>query len=246
MNFKAKYAHLMAFNKVDFDTTYGRLLAKAYEAEGDEGPIDITDEGAESQSFGDTDADGDVDEEVGTDEGGDDIAAGAEDETNQMEGDMDEDMGDEDMDTPGEDDMSDSGMDANDPGTTDPAGNDITTDPQKIAETKQLLVHLYNNIKSTTETISSITLLYPISSEKIEEVKNDLIKLNSIIFKIVTSKKDTKSYPELLKKYYSCKELYGVKLEILIQIIKSEISEKRLQESSKNKKDKKKKSKATK
>lgn len=235
----------------DFEKAYQLMIAT--EAEGDEGgPIDIMSDDAEAQSFGTDEGDTPDTGAEGGDEGSDDIAAGADDATSQMEDDMgDDDFGDpgeggddEDMDTPSGD------MGSEDPASTDMSGDgagddSIYTDPNKIAETKQLMVHLYNNIKDSIETISSITLLYPIKTDRLEMVKNDLLKLNSIIFNIVTSKKESKNYPELLKKYYGCKEYYGVKLEIAIQIIKDEISEK-LKDESKNNKGSKKKSNSTK
>lgn len=236
--------------ELDFNYEEAYKVMIATEAEGDEGgPIDITADDAEAQSFGEPEEGGAPEDTAGGDEGaGDDIAANAEDATNQSESDMGDDMGDpgdeggdgEDMDTPsaddagGSDDMGGEGMDG-----------DIYTDPEKIAETKQLMVHLYNNIKESIETISSISLIYPIKTDRLDSVKNDLLQLNSIIFKIVTSKKESKNYPELLKKYYGCKEYYGVKLEIAIQIIKDEISEQN-RDSKKHKKNSKRNSNDTK
>ena len=231
----------------DFEEAYRTMIATEAEGDDEGGPIDIMSDDAEAQSFG-TD-EGDAPDTEGGDEGSDDIAAGADDTTSQMEDDLgDDDFGDpgeggddEDMDTPSgdmgsEDTSSDMGEES--------TGDDIYSDPNKIAETKQLMVHLYNNIKDSIETISSITLLYTIKTDRLELVKNDLLKLNSIIFNIVTSKKESKNYPELLKKYYGCKEFYGVKLEIAIQIIKDEISEINKSEE-KNKKGSKRKSKDT-
>lgn len=193
----------------------------AMEAEGDDEPIDITSEDAEERSFGEDneDAPEETDPPEGDEEATPDIASAAEDQTEEAEGDVDEDPGDPD------DESMDDGIDEDAPDSTEDTVDDIYTNPEKIAEVKQMMVHLYNTIRTTTESIASITVLYPIKNGKIEEVKNQLLKLNSIIFKINTNKNESKNYPELLKKYYSCKELYGVYLETLIEVIKKEVSD---------------------